>query len=461
MGKSISVSNAKNKFYFTDILDKYANGKIWPAEDKYNKEISGHYKMICDSKKYYLISRRDRSYWQRLYVSSYLFKGYEDHVAKREIEAIIMHKLADYQTFCQIPINVQTISRDPDDLDFPAYNQVEILYEEWGTPLSELIDKISSAKEIIRIAYKTLEALIKIHSRGFFHAKISPESILYDEKGTIKISKFSHAVDFGTEENLDKTYETKKYTKILKRSMREPETSKVNSEGYIINENGFIPRKIDVFDWAFAFYSVFSKDKKPWQLLENLCKIPSLYKTEFNFDVKYEDDPNGAEAIWFKKVLIQALDCDPNKRPNFKQIKERFDDHLRKIPNNVSEENNNTSQKSGKNLDENKKDSREAAENALEAKIGSENRKDIQKIEFCIKCKEKDAEIEKLKDEIKRKDTEIADAMKGCEKFFKEISEKYDEMANAIKQKDEEIANLKNKCKEKLLNPKNDNAKEE
>eukprot|EP01022_Parablepharisma_sp_SALTPOND_P035923 TRINITY_DN969_c1_g1_i6.p1 TRINITY_DN969_c1_g1~~TRINITY_DN969_c1_g1_i6.p1 ORF type:complete len:426 (-),score=47.96 TRINITY_DN969_c1_g1_i6:393-1670(-) len=322
MRKTLTIENAKNSFFYTNILDNIAEAKCLTQEvSKKEGDTKIQVLMVKDKDQEILYALKSIS----------CPASDIDTITQAKNEFYIAKKLGDMHPNIAKGMLLKELSDPTKDL-----HVVEVLMEYGGDNLlawskaGEL-----TGDRIITIAIQTASAMECAHKEGVFHSNLKPQNIAYKEDtakvidfgissiqritGSITNSMLGITVCYAPPEFLQRDLAKQMYEKLkLADSLHiSSELEKAMSERIC----GFSREKVDVYMWAMIFYQLVSKKSskeldEEWEEYRQAPEMYSKFKDQLN-ELKMDDFKYGQTFI---KLLSACLSYSPVDRPTFEQI---------------------------------------------------------------------------------------------------------------------------------------------
>ena len=176
-------------------------------------------------------------------------------------------------------------------------------------------DILSEQFDTIDLMGKVIEAMIILHNNKIFHSDLKSTNIVIKDNKPI-IMNFGVSIIFDSK------------IKAIKRSLMNNTTPKFTYAYYppeVIRTNDYIPNKVDVYSWGMILYQLVTEKNE--EELEREIKKFKLYADNYDqfIDMIKTMEINDKEEILIREILLLTLNEDPNKRPEFKELKQLVD----------------------------------------------------------------------------------------------------------------------------------------
>ena len=169
-----------------------------------------------------------------------------------------------------------------------------------GQTLREYCETHSlTAKKLLKLLRPTIDGLVLVHNSGVLHRDISPNNLMVQEDGTVKLIDFGAATSLEASENAF----------ALNRSFAAPEQYR---------SDGKVGPWTDVYGMAATLYTILSKG--------SLLPAPERLKAD---TMKEEWKPKGRVPHRVRRTVFRSLHLNPGRRP---QTMEEFRAELYRLP---------------------------------------------------------------------------------------------------------------------------------
>lgn len=156
-----------------------------------------------------------------------------------------------------------------------------------------------TVKKLLKLLRPTIDGLVLVHHSGVLHRDISPNNLMVQEDGTVKLIDFGAATSLEAAEN----------GFALNRSFAAPEQYR---------PDGSVGPWTDVYGMAATLYTILSQD--------NLLPAPERLKTD---TVKETWKPRERVPLRIRRTIFRSLTLNPGRRP---QTMEEFRAGLYHLP---------------------------------------------------------------------------------------------------------------------------------
>jgi len=303
----------------TDIMDLYEelHPKYEMLQNNANTKTSVYLVRLNDGREFVLKTR---------YVKSAETKILMDKKARKKVDDLVREYYIS-RTFGKISNNtVKAIDMKQKYFESDKAECIEILWEYGGVNLTKICQNIDY-HELMDITYQLIDVLATMEEIGIAHFDLKPENIVY-EKPVLKIIDFGVAMEFYRSSHEVAQMMGKNRDKIrgYTISYAPPEILKFEKTRNIENTKNFIPQKIDAFCFGMTF--VFLWVKGNVQALFKLERDNLEDHTEF---IKMLDkEEKGYFKGDFPEIIKSCLAFSPELRPDFKKVRNEFEQFLEK-----------------------------------------------------------------------------------------------------------------------------------
>ena len=290
LNQKITVEEAVDKkISKSNILYNYPNGLLELIYASKSKQ-QFVYKLYIDSSEIYILKIIECSNVQEI----------NNAISEYELN----NRVAKLTSYVVKPIDEYKFS--------PNNSTFEALYEYGGESLHSLKSKLNS-QEVLRIMLGLIEPMIIMQSNCILHSDIKPANIVVNN-GIPKI------IDFGVSIEYEKSDEFHSF------SIEPKGITKPYAPPEILNNEPFIPSKIDIYCWGMTLFQVLSRtnEKDLRDMIDLRTKdYKGFIKNIKKLKLKDCTDKRLSDII--KKILIFVLNDEPKKRPLFEELKEYID----------------------------------------------------------------------------------------------------------------------------------------
>jgi len=192
---------------------------------------------------------------------------------------------------------------------------IEVLYEFGEQTLQSKLEEMSTT-ERIEAMKKLLIPMEVLEQNGVIHGALRPENVIIEHEKCL-IADFGVKFDSFNEERMNSVMDS-----VICKMLDEMD---IYAPPELFQGDRNYPTKIDIYVWGMCLYQLITDMtndvmKQKISLRKNertygefLSEIKNLKLTDKGVDVKLQK--------WVKSVLLRVLSYHPEKRPNFRTIK--------------------------------------------------------------------------------------------------------------------------------------------
>ncbi len=277
-----SVTQMRNNWYFTHILDRFTPPASIDELSTY--QLAGPIRTMV----YKITSGADTFALKTMHCSM----TDTESVARLKAHRDFPEEITAVSGCFSVPIDVQTCE-DPAAGRFRA----ELLYDYNGEALDVYYRAkkadMKDAKQILALARKILEPMAVLETNGVYHLDLRPSDVLIRADGTVKIFRLAL------------------------------ESSQNYAPPEVLCMGGYVREKVDIYSWGMIMYQLVTGESEYQLRLEaDTFKRPGKMLDYAGFrgnvrGIKLDGDGKSPAAQLVVQLLDQALSFDPLRRPTF------------------------------------------------------------------------------------------------------------------------------------------------